>query len=304
MDILLTFFNFIIETSARWYEQDLNQIRIRVEPLVNNKYEYMGTLKGKFIKGQVGNLVYREYQGKQIVQSAPDTPKSHRTEGTKKSAALFGKASKLAGGLRWGLGYICGKFYDGTMIYRLNAEILRCLTAAKEHQTPQFNFSPDSFRTLAGFEFNIGSMVKNLFYVQPSVIVEGTTLQVIIPEIKVPTDLKWPIDRPKCCKLLIAIGIIDLKKGSTILGTPQVMDIPYSYNFKTVESQTFNFEMIPGCLHVVGITLKYIEESFIGETTINTKSFNPAAILSAHLAEGTTDYGIRRNWQEFERDGY
>jgi hypothetical protein len=82
----------------------------------------MGSIKGKFIKGQAGSLIFREYRGTQIVQGKPKIIKSHRTEGTKKSATTFGKASKLAAG-----GYICGKFYDGTMIYRFNAEILRCL---------------------------------------------------------------------------------------------------------------------------------------------------------------------------------
>lgn len=263
----------------------------------------MGTIKGKLIKGKAGSLVFREYRGKQIVQGIPEVIQSHRTEGTKKAASLFGKSSKLASGIRWGLGHICAKFYDGTMIYRFNAEILRCLNAAKDPER-QFDFNAHSFRTLAGFEFNVGSMVKNYFYVLPSVAITGTTLKVTIPEIKIPTDLKWPIDRPKTCKLLIATISIDLEQGKTNFGLPQVMDIPYTYTPSLVDSQTFGFEMIPGCLHITAITLQYIEETFIGETTINTKSFNPAAILHAHIADGTTDTGITKDWYKFDDKGY
>lgn len=264
----------------------------------------MGTIKGKFIKGQVGSVVYREYRGSQIIQGRPKVIKSHRTEGTKKAATTFGKASKLAGGIRWGLGYICGKFYDGTMIYRFNTEILRCLNAVKDPETQQFNFNPDTFRSLAGFEFNVGSMVKNHFFVQPTVTIEGTSLQVTIPEIKIPTELKWPIDRPKCCKLMMVTTMIDLGKGSTVFGKPQVMDIPYSYTPSTVPGQTFEFEIIPGCLCITGITLQIVEDTFIGESTINTKSFNPAAILHAHIADGTIDPILTKGWQTFDDKGY
>lgn len=256
----------------------------------------MGTIKGKFIKGKAGSLVYREYRGKQIIQGIPKAIKGHQSEGTKKAATTFAKASKLASGIRWGLGYICGKFYDGTMIYRFNSEILRCLNAIKDPETQQFNFNTDSFSSLAGFEFNVGSMVKNHFYVRPTVSIAGTSLQVSIPEIKIPAELKWPIDRPKCCKLMIVTSMIDLNTWRTNFGTPQVMDIPYSYTPSIVPAQTFEFEIIPGCLCITGITLQIVEDTFIGESTINTKSFNPAAILHAHIADGITDHALTKAW--------
>jgi hypothetical protein len=265
----------------------------------------MATIKGKFIKGKAGSHVYREYRGQQLIQGLPEVIKSHRTEGTKKAATFFGKASKLAGGIRWGLAYISFKFYDGTMIYRFNTEILRCLTAVKDAETQQFNFSADSFRSLAGFEFNAGSMVKDNFFVQPSVTVDGTSLKVTIPEIKIPSELKWPIERPECCRLLITNTMIDLNKGSARnLIDPHVMEIPYSYKPSIVPTQTFEFEIIPGCLCITGISLQYIEKTFVGENIVNSKSFNPAAILHAHIAEGTTDPTLTKNWYEFEPKGY
>jgi hypothetical protein len=264
----------------------------------------MGTVKGKFIKGKVGSVIYREYRGSQLIQGIPKKIKSHLTEGTKNAAKTFGKASKLARGMRWSLLYVCHKFYDGTMIYRLNAEILRCINAVKDPETQLFNFNADSFASLKGFEFNVGSMVKNNFFVQPAIRVEGTTLQITIPEIKIPSDLKWPIDRPKCCKLVIVASMIDLKKGLTELAKPQVMDIPYSYTPSVVASQTFDFEVVPGCLCITAISLQYIEETFIGENTINSKAFNPSAILHTYIADGVTDPLFTKNWHEFDGKGY
>lgn len=264
----------------------------------------MGIVRGKFVKGKVGSDVYREYRGLQLIQSTPTIIKSHRTEGTKNAAKIFGKASKLASGVRLALGYVCDKFYDGTMIYRLNAEILHCLNAVKDPSTQLFNFNADSFRSLSGFEFNAGSMVKNNFFVQPAIKVEGTNLKITIPEIKTPSDLKWPIDRPKCCKLVMVSGMIDLKKGLSKLAKPQVMDISHTYTPSVVASQTFNFEVVPGCLCITAINLLYIEETFIGDNNINTKSFNPAAILHAYIAEGITDPSITKRWSEFDGKGF
>jgi hypothetical protein len=267
----------------------------------------MGTIKGKFIKGKAGSLVYREYRGKQIVQGIPDVIKTHRTEGTKKAAKIFGKASKLAGGIRWGLAYACANFYDGTMIYRFNTEILRCLNAIKDPETQQFNFSSDSFSTLAGFEFNTESMVKNNFFVQPSVAIEGTRLQVTIPEMQIPSALKWPIDRPECCKMIITNTMIDLKHGCTRnLKDPQVMEIPYSYTPSVVGAQTFDFEIVPGCLCVTAISLQYIEKTFVGQNIVNSKIFNPAAILHAYIDDGIIDPALTKAkaWYTFEGNGY
>lgn len=264
----------------------------------------MGTIKGKFIKGVAGSLVFREYRGLQIVQGKPRVSKSHRTEGTKNAATTFGKASKLAGGIRTGLSHVCEKFYDGTMSYRLNAEVLRCLNAAKDKETQQFNFNPESFSSLAGFEFNVGSMVKNNFFVQPTVEIDGTVLRVTIPDIQIPAGLKWPIDRPKCCKLLMVTNIIDLPNGCADYGKTQVMDIPYTYDSSIVAGQSFEFEIFPGCLCITGISLQYVEQTFIGDNTVNSKIFNPSAILYARIADGTPEPTPKKSWFEFDRKGY
>ncbi|SFH25184.1 hypothetical protein [Pedobacter insulae] len=259
----------------------------------------MANISGKFIKGQVANLVYRDYRGKQIVQGKPHVRKSHLTEGTKKAADIFGKSSRLAAGLRRALAYVCFKLYDGTMIYRLNAEILRCLNSVKDPETGELNFAADSFQTLAGFEFNVNSMVKNNFFVQPKITIDGLVLKVTIPELKIPLELKSPIERLNECRLIIAVAMVDLTHSHSDLEEPQLMVIPYSFKPTLVPEQTFEFPILPGCLCVTAISLKYVEKHFAGESILNNKSFNPAAILHATIAEGTVDPAMTKNWHKF-----
>ena len=256
----------------------------------------MAKLKGKIIKGQVNNMVYREYRGEQIVQSVPRTKKKNRTEGTKKAATVFGKATKLAAQIRAGLHHTTARYYDGTMIYRLSAETLHCLNSAKDSETQTFNLKEDSFRSLLGFEFNLGSPVKSNLLVHPNITLEGTALKVEIPELKIPIELKFPEDRLDRCRIMIANTQIDLVNKQTYSPLPQLMDIPYTYQPTLVPGQTFEFEVVPGCLCITAISLLYINSSFGGDVIVNSKIFNPAAIVHAFISEGTNADPGEERW--------
>jgi len=249
----------------------------------------MATIKGKFIHGALGGMVYRDYRGTQIVQSMPVIRKKKRTAGTINAAHVFGKASRLAYTVRFGLDHICHKWYDSTMNYRLNSEILRCLTIAKNNETQTFNFSGDTFRSLAGFEFNANSPLKKHLYVQPVLRTEGNQLLVDIPDVHVPGDIRLPEERIDC-RLLMATTMIDLANGWVTMPTPQCMDIKSYFETNHTPGQTFTFDLAPGCLCITGMALEFIEETFAGKHVINHKAFHPAAILHAHITEGTPDH--------------
>ncbi|HTM98037.1 MAG TPA: hypothetical protein VL088_04815 [Pedobacter sp.] len=256
----------------------------------------MAHIKGKFIHGKMNDSVYRELNGKQIIQSMPATEEKKRTEGTKKAATVFGKASKLAAEIRSGLHHISSRFYDGQMIARLSKEVLYSLNAAKITETQSFNFKEDSFRSLVGFEFNIKSPLKTNLLVAPTFSLTGTTLKVAIPEINVPIDLKFPEDRLEGCKLLVLTTILDLVHKRTKRTTPQIMDIPYSYEPKVLPGKTFEFEVTPGCLCITAISLQFTKSSFAGDIIVNNKLFNPAAIIHAFIPPGTSDNAVVEKW--------
>lgn len=259
----------------------------------------MATLKGKFIRGLLNDMVYREYRGVQVIQSRPHTPKKKRTEGTKKAAAVFGKASKFAALVRSAFQYATFKFYDGRMIYRFSAEILHCLNSIKDAETQTFNFKEDSFRSLAGFEFNINSPLKSNLLVNPKITLKENIVQLEIPDLKIPGDLKFPEKHLDGCRLLVETAVFDLVNGYFIHAVPQIMEIPYAYKPAVVEGKIFEIEIPPGCLGITAISLHYYRSSITGDVVVNNKSFHPAAIVHAFIAEGKADPDPEKDWCAF-----
>jgi hypothetical protein len=258
----------------------------------------MAIIKGNYLRGLVGSVVAREHRGQQVIQSKPKTPKNHRTEGTEKAAKVFGLASKLANAIRHGLHEAYGTYYDGTMIYRLNTEVLHCLNKVKRQEDQDFDLIESSFQGLAGFEFNINSPVRHQLLVQPGIVVEDRQLHITTPELKLPSSLKFP-NQNGSCKLALCQAQVDLSNGCSEYMLTQVMDIPYTHQVSTLPLQNFTFDMEPGCLSVIAISLQFIERTFVGDLIINSKNFNPAAILHTHFIPGEADAGQTRYWRDF-----
>lgn len=259
----------------------------------------MAIIKGKFLSGLVGSMVYKHHQGKQVVQSKPFTPKNHFTEGTVKASKIFGRASTLARYIRVGLGSTYGRFYDGTMIYRLNKAVLNCLLSCKDGASQDFNITDDTFKPLAGFEFNVASPVKYQFFKQPIITVSDSKLEVTIPELQIPKELKFD-PKSSSCKLVIAVAVLDFVNGQMKYVPAQLMEIQNSYRPSLSIAKTFEFETAPGCLCIIAISLQYLEKTFAGDFILNSKSFNPAAILHAYVSDGQVTPGKNPDWDDID----
>lgn len=257
----------------------------------------MARLKGKLYKGVVGNTVLKGYRGEQLLIIKADTPIAHMTEGTRKAAWEFGKASNLAASIRWSLGAVIANFNDGTAVSRLNAEVLYCLNAARDPQTDEYQYHIDSFGTLAGFEFNINSKMRANFFAAPQVSLNENTLEIRLPELYIPRDIKFP-KNVVYCKFIITVGMIDLINRRLSALPSQSVEIPYSYNAVTLPAHTFSFEPEPGCLCVTGFTLHYYEKTFAGVFLVNSKSFSPTAILNAQIMDGNVDPERTKDWMD------
>ncbi len=95
---------------------------------------------------------------------------------------------------------------------------------------------------------------------------------------------------------MIMTTMIDFVHSRTYPPSVQIMNIPYSYKATVVPGQTFEFEVKPGCLCITAIALKYIGATFAGDMIVNTKSFNPSAILHAFIAEGKAEPEDDKKW--------
>jgi hypothetical protein len=212
-----------------------------------------------------------------------------QTESTKKSASIFGQGSKLAGAVRGNLRMVINYNYDAEMINRFNTPLKTILRQCYNAETDQFDFQEDSFDRLAGFEFNSKSLLINSLWVKPGMRFSENNLTINIPEMTIPAQLKFPTNA-NYCELKITVSQIALHDG--LQHHPLFQQIEINKNQNLIPAQEFNFEIPDGVFCVAGIGLSYFSLQNNIKTPINSKIFNPAAIIGTIITPGTfTDPG-------------
>ena len=255
----------------------------------------MGKFDGKYLRGAVGPSIFKKVRGQQIVQGK-SKKKMQQSDETKKAAAVFGKASSLASYIRVALNQTIN-FYDGTMISRLTGEVNQVFNSSLIPESQTLSLNSEGFSRLNGFEFNVTSPVRNQIFVQPAVSTTGNNLQINLPEINIPMELKFPVNGAYCV-LAFELALFDLQNGRYKKEAIQTTEIKYNYEPAIVPASQFSFQTEPGCLCIINIALQYYEKTFAGNSVVNNKSFNPSAILKAFLLEGTPDQSVTEKWQE------
>ncbi|WEK20599.1 MAG: hypothetical protein P0Y49_05535 [Candidatus Pedobacter colombiensis] len=241
----------------------------------------MAKFDGKHLTGMIGKLVTRKVKNKQIVQRAPVSVK--QTKATKKAASIFGQGSILAGTIRRNFEAFINSNYHGDMVNRLNTPIRAVIRQCYNPETDKFNFAEDSFSRLAGFEFNIKSLLSNNLWVTPEMSLNGNILKISIPEAKIPKQLKFP-SRANLCELTVVVTLISLQQAK--FKHPLFQSIEISKTQDTLAAQEFTFEVPDGCLCVAGLNLGYFSLHNSIKTILNNKDFNPAGLLGAIIVPG------------------
>jgi len=237
----------------------------------------MAILKGKFLIGIVGSVVCRTHRGRQVISGKP-RGKQKLSEGTKKSANTFGKASNFARQIRNTIADVMTSNYDGTMNYRLNQEVVHILTKARDPDTRMFYFGPSSFDALTGFQFNINSPFNHSLQVPPYISVVDNQLTLHLPEINVPTDLKFPPNAGSCNInfTVVEFNLLTGKKRRALMGTKTIV------NAKGVNAaQEWTVPLQEGWFSVIAMSLNYVQHTFAGNVVLNSKEFCPALIIQA-----------------------
>nr|WP_294871597.1 hypothetical protein [uncultured Pedobacter sp.] len=255
----------------------------------------MGRLDGKYIRGLVGDSVFKKVGKTQVVQGK-SKKKIRQTVATKKAAGVFGKASNMASDIRVALAQTIGD-YDSMAISRFTGETALVLNSALISETKRFDFSNAAFDKLNGFEFNINSLVRKLLFAQPEVTTTNETIKIALPEMHIPKDLKFPTDGNNCI-LAFQLALFDLENYRGLKQETQSIEINYKYKSLTIPATEFSFHTQAGCLCVITVTLRYFTKTFAGNLGINNKSFNPAAILKAFMIPGTVNPDASKDWRE------
>lgn len=234
----------------------------------------MAILKGKNLTGIIGKVTIKRWRDKTVLQIKSFHPR--QTAATKQSAGLFGQSSTLARLIR---GYTGPEnFYDGAMVNRLVTEVAEAMRQCFHKETKTFSFREDSFHRLQGFEYNRHSPLKNYFWAEPVVHVQGQELTISLPELKPAVDMRFPQGATGCLMKVKAIEIDLLTRRAEASAYFQLEIDKHEAN---VPAQEWLVEAKSGCLTVAAFELNYFARAGGFQTFLNGKSCNPSAIIAA-----------------------
>jgi hypothetical protein len=240
----------------------------------------MATLENKrAFKGMVGNVVFRNYRGKPIVQSRPTHVK--QTTATQKSASEFGKCSRWAKQLRLGLTPFLVGQTDSALYQRFTAAIYNAVksnTALPKGERSPLN---SDMASLQGFEFNTHSPFATYF--KPTIAAQrnaNNEVVLTIQDIDPSTDIVFP-DGCTTAKLVVVIYATNFSDTTTPLMFHSI--IPIAQNSTLPAQELLRTPSIPeGYLVLAAAKLLYYTPNLLTESTpLNTKDFSPAMVVLA-----------------------
>lgn len=239
--------------------------------------------KKGFIRGSIGNMVYRKVGDTNIIQSKPS--RVRQSAATKESALEFGLASSSAKVLRYmfaGLSY----YADGGMINRLNNTVLNAIRNGKAAPRGQRDLHQGDLSLLAGFQFNRNSPLQDTLSLAPVVSVENDgSVKLSMPAVG-KEDLCW-IPDAQTCALRFTVMAVDFKKQYyRLLGHHEVetQGRPLAELEWTAPERAEKGSIVLVALSVVFYAPDGIKRDGI---VLNDKNFYPAAIVAAlHAPDG------------------
>jgi hypothetical protein len=235
--------------------------------------------KNKFLSGVIGNLVFRNLDGKQIVQSKPD--KIKQSTMTKLSGSEFRSCSQWAKMIRQYLYNFLINQNDSYMYRRLTGSLYRAIrsnTAIFKGERTPLNSNLDE---LVGFDFNSNSAFKDYFL--PTVLVVLTNerqVQVTLPEFKPKSEVVFP-ERTGHAELLVYVMTTSLKYNTAVVDDYFI--VPMTNNATLIPATVWTSLILPES-HFVLVTAKimyYNNDKFTVKNYINSKAMNPSTILMA-----------------------
>ena len=226
--------------------------------------------------GKIANVVGYQLLDKQRIRIAPG--KIRQTRATKNSAALFGRASRMAKILRHSLENVIPNPIDNNMHTRLNAAFLKWL---RDNGTAVPD-TADHLMFVEGFQFTEeGYTLAQRFRVQMSVTNPSEGLvQMEMPSFIPSKSIYAPGGTASVQCNIIAVNCLIEKPN--VVGSNSAQ-LSFDYNGNSVDAQTIslNLPTPPGSLLVTAVSLKYMIPTTTGLKASTAKGYQPAAIVSA-----------------------
>lgn len=233
--------------------------------------------KKGILSGLVGNLVFRNLDGKQIVQSRPDGVR--QTANTKASSGEFRQCSTWAKQLRMGLRSFLSEETDSYMYRRFTGAFYQALLQNKNFlkgtRTP---FNCD-LSALHGFEFNIHSPFKNHFL--PPIAVQLNSdgnLRVSIPEFE-PKNEMYFNRKHFNAELMLYVYTTTFTYNQPVIDATFSLSI--ANNYSSVAATDWMSPVLPSgrFVLVVAKLFYYSNNPFTGKKYCNSKEMSPAMVV-------------------------
>jgi len=255
----------------------------------------MAKSKGSFISGAFGPFVFKIVNGKQIVcrKEAPGTRK--HTAATLRAAQGFGRGSLFGKKFRKTLDAQYYGLFTQESSNAIVGSLNTALVDSRNSVSDVYKFQRDSFRILAGLEFNLKSKVRRMLSILPVVKLRKNVLSVVFSKMEAPAKFKFP-RKSITCEIVVALSLFRLHDGLMVSNAEsQTMQVHKSAG--VVGPHTFQFDVPPGCLCVVSIFLNYATAYKGGWKIIKDHKFSPGFICDAKVTPGKYQNSDDRIWR-------
>ncbi|RXG15733.1 hypothetical protein [Leeuwenhoekiella aestuarii] len=236
------------------------------------------------LKGNIGDLVFRNVNGKTIVQSRPDTSGKARKGRGKQTATDFGRASQITSSLFRGLRPFLSTLYDSQFFNRFRKGVYQGMKMNDTLPQGSLDLWQGEPSVLEGLEADRNNEYAQ--YVQIPRLqmnLNERTLEIEIPEFKASTHLFWPANAAEA-ELCYWVCAYDAKTYQFL--RHELFSIPIHHKTATLGAARFTATGLPqeALILITGGVLYYSADIRLGTLCINSKAFNPAQVMKVFKA--------------------
>ncbi|MBW2962950.1 hypothetical protein [Mesonia aestuariivivens] len=236
--------------------------------------------------GGLGNLVFKQVNGKTIVQLKPGKNNVKQTKRSKQSASDFGTASRTTKCLSVSLRSLFQHYYDGQMFNRFRKTVYQAMLSNTEILKGQKNLWESDSSLLDDFEFNLASLYSDYSTITcNSQLTSAQEIKLDIAAFNPKTQLKWPAtaQKAKLCFLVSTYAKEDFMPLASL-----AFKVEVNRNSAPLSAQNFLTDPLPSpCFVLISTCVLYFKEDpVLGPISLNHKTLHPAKIEKAFRVVG------------------
>lgn len=229
------------------------------------------------ISGMVGNLVFRDLDGRQVLQSRPDDVK--QSPQTRASSSEFQQCSRWAKHLRNGLSSFLMGQTDSYMYRRLTGRVYNALLDNTHLPKGERGPLQADMKALTGFEFNTHSPFGDYFLPEILVVLDDQRqIRVTVPGLEPETEIRFP-EMATQAELVVYVYATNFESNPPATEAFFTLSLNRAAPFEPETPWTS--PTLPAG-HFVLVTAKVLYSSpnkFMGKSYSNSKVLNPCRIL-------------------------